>query len=464
MYQNKLITLFQSLSAKDLRDLKKFVRSPYHNARKDVIALFDSLRNSPLKDLHEEHLHQALFPDQPFDKKELAYVMNYLMKVIENYLAIQHLEANPEQKELAIAKEALARQQKNIFFRKVEKASKLLSEDGIHTIEAHQLQYELEMMLCDQQMNEERGESLNLKKPSERLENIVIAATIRQACSLLTHANISETAYDYGLLHHLLPYLESPEKTHLLDQPVIALNYHSYKTLKENDVDHFQQLKQLLITHRASLPRRDLKNFYTISINFSIKQLNSGQGDYVREAFGLYQKALEDDVLLDHNSLSQFHYKNIAALGLGLKEYDWVEQFLIDYRDKLEEPYQTLNFNYNLAKLHYEKGEFQAALELLQAVKYDESLPNLTSRILLMKIFYELDEREVLDSYLNSFEGMVRRQRKLGYHKTSYLNLISFMRRILHLNPYDDAARQRLKLAIDDKNPLPEKKWLLAKL
>ena len=79
------------------------------------------------------------------------------MKVIEDYFAIQHLEANPEQKEFAIAKEALARQQKNIFVQKVEKASKLLSAGGINTIESHQLQYELEMIQCDQQITEHRG-------------------------------------------------------------------------------------------------------------------------------------------------------------------------------------------------------------------------------------------------------------------------------------------------------------------
>ncbi|WP_020535939.1 hypothetical protein [Lewinella cohaerens] len=464
MNQKKLITLFQSLTAKDLRNLKKFVRSPYHNTREDVILLFDLLRSSPLEELNEERLFSALFPQKVFDKKELAYVLNYLMKVIEDYFAVQYLEANQEEREFAIAKEALARQQKNIFFRKVEKASKLLSVGGINTIESHQLKYELEMILCDQQMNEERGASLNLKQPSERLESIVIASILRQACSLLTHENISKTSYDYELLHHILPYLESPEKTHLVNQPVIALYYHSYKTLKEDDINHFQELKQMLIAFRASLSKRDLKNFYIISINFSIKQLNSGNGDYVREAFNLYQKALEDDVLLDHGVLSQFHYKNIAALGLGLKAYDWVEQFLIKYREKLKTQYQALNFNYNFAKLQYEKGEYEAALKLLQAVKYDESLPNLTSRILLMKIFYELDEREVLASYLNSFEGMVRRQRKLGYHKNSYLNLISFMRRMLHLNPYDNLARQKLRTAIENKNPLPEKKWLLTKL
>jgi hypothetical protein len=464
MLQNKLIALFQALRPKDLRNLKKFVRSPYHNTRQDVIALFDVLRASDLDKITEENLHQALFPQRAFNKKELAYVMNYLMKVIENYFAVQHLEAQPALQQFAIAKEALARRQKNIFQQKIGKAATLLAAEGITTIESHQLQYELEMALCDQQMNEERGASLNLKQPSDRLESIAIASLLRQACSMLTHENISEVAYEYSLLHHLLPYLESPENSYLLKQAVIALYYHSYKMLKEADVLHFQQLKGLLLTHRESLSSRDLKNFYIISINFSIKQLNSGQSSYVQEAFDLYQKALEDEVLLDHGSISQFHYKNIAALGLGLKAYDWVEAFLIQYREKLEGQYQALNFNYNFAKLHYEKGEYEAALELLQAVKYDESLPNLTSRILLLKIFYELDEKEVLSSYLNSFEGMVRRQIKVSYHKKSYLNLIAFMRRILNTNPYDKAARQKLRMAIADKKPLPEKKWLLAKL
>ena len=464
MYENKLISLFKTLSSKELRELKQFVRSPFHNPKEDVVRLFDELRKANMATLNEEKLHQAIFPGSPFNKKALAYVMNYLMKVIEDYFAIQAFYNNEAQRVSSVAKVALEHQQESIFHLKVKKAKKLLNESGLENIETHQLHYELEMALCDQQKNQVRGEALNLKQPSSRLEIIVISTMLRQACSLLAHENLAAISYEHGLLNHILAYLESPEQKHLLDLPVIALHYFSYKTLKEDAIEHFKKLKELLLINSKCFTQNDLKNFYAIGINFSIKQLNKGNRAYVREAFDLYQKALQEEVLLEHATLSQFHYKNIAALGLGLKEYDWVEHFLIDYHHYLEPKNRTHNFNYNFAKLHYEKGEYKAAMHLLQAVKYDDSLPNLTSKILLMKIYYELDEKKVLDSYLNSFEGMVRRQKKLGYHKKNYLNLISIMKKLLNLNLYDKAAVQKFKAFIATKDRLPEKKWLLMQL
>jgi len=461
MQENKLIRLFKTLSGKELRDLKKFVRSPFHNPKEEVIRLFDVLRTANLDTLTEEKLHAAVYPDTPFNKKSLAYAMNYLMKVIEDYFSIQDFYRNKARRVYSIAKVALEHQQENIFHLKVKKAKQLLAKSGLDNIATQQLQYELEMALCDQQKNQIRGEALNLKQPSSRLEVIIISTTLRQACSLLAHENMAAISYEHGLLNHILAYLESPAQRHLLDLPLIALHYFSYKTLKENETAHFQKLKELLALHSKGFTQEELKNFYAIGINFSIKQLNEGNRPYIREAFDLYQKALKEKVLLEHGTLSQFHYKNIAALGIGLKAYDWVEGFLTDYRPYLDAKNRTLNFNYNLAKLHYEKGEYEAAMHLLQAVKYDDSLPNLTSKILLMKIYYELDEKNALDSYLKSFEGMVRRQKKLGYHKANYLNLISIMRKLLNLNHYDKAAVEKFRAFIAEKDRLPEKKWLL---
>ena len=34
--------------------------------------------------------------------------------------------------------------------------------------------------------------------------------------------------------------------------------------------------------------------------------------------------------------MSRFTYKNIVALGLGLKEFDWVEKFIADWQPRLE--------------------------------------------------------------------------------------------------------------------------------
>lgn len=462
--KNKLISLFKTLSAQELRDLSRFVRSPFHNQRADVITLFDILRKAKLEQLTEELLFVQVFTNTVFNKKKLAYVMNELMKVIEDYFAIQVLQKDPIRRQFYIAKAALEHGQENVFQAKIKKAKDLLAKQELDNLDTRYLQYQIEMDLYNQKKSSRRDASLNLQQPSKDLDVFLIGAKLRQACLLLSHEKTTGLKYDYDLLHQILKHLELPAQQPLLNIPAIALYYFSYKALKEAKAAHFDQLKNLLEQHQTSFSKIELKDFYAIGLNFFIKQLNDGQDQYLRAAFEWYRKALEEGMLLEQGVLSQVHYKHIAALGLRLKEFDWVKDFIFKYRSFLNPKQRELHFTYNLAKWHYEKGELELAMDLVRPAKYDDSLSNLTSKILLMKIYYDLNELAVLDSYLKSFEQTVRRQRKLGYHKARYLELIAVMSKLLKVNFYDKKKVQQLEDLVLGMDKLLEKTWLLDRI
>lgn len=464
MHKNKLFLLFKSLSTSELRALRQFVRSPFHNQREDVGLLFNALEKANLEKLKEELLFRKVYPKEAFDKKKLAYVMNYLLKVIEDFFAISELQKNESQRQFWIAKAALAHGQENIFHQKIKKAKGILEKETLNNLKTEELKYEMEMELYHLKKNQIRGVDLGLKKSSQHLDIFLIGTKLRQACLLLAHQNTSKMNYQYDLLNAILDYIETPENLHLLDFPAISLYYFSYKTLAKEKATYFEKLKVLLFKYQDCFTKVELKDFYSIGLNFCIKQINNGKSEYIKVLYEWYRKALQEEVLLEHGVLSQVHYKHITALGLDMKEYDWVKKFILEYKSKIELQNRDSNFNYNMAKWHFEKGDFGTAMQLLQVVKYDDILPHLTSKILWMKIYYELGEFDVLSSYLKSFESAVRRQRKIGYQKTNYLNVISIMRKILNVNPFDKNSIKEIELKIEKEKILPEKKWFLAKV
>lgn len=462
--KNKLISLFKTLVAQELRDLSRFVRSPFHNQRADVIALFDILRKAKLEHLTEESLFAQVFPNDAFNKKKLATVMYELMKIIEAYFAIQVLQKEPIRQQFYMAKVALEHGQENIFQSKIKKAKDLLAKQGLDNLETRYLQYQIEMEVYNQKKNRRGDPSVNLEQPSENLDVFLMGSKLRQACLLLSHEKTTKIEYDYDLLHQILKHLESPAQQHLLREPLIALYYFSYKALKEEKAIYFEQLKNLLEAHQTCFTQVELKDFYVIGINFFIKQLNDGQDQYLSAAFEWYRKALEEGVLLEQGVLSGVYYRHMVALGLRLKEFDWVKDFIFKYRSFLNPKQRKLHFTDNLAKWHYEKGELEKAMDLVRPAKYVDSLSNLTSKILLMKIYYDLEERDVLDSYLKSFEHTVRRQRKSGYHKEHYLQMIAVMSKLLKVNFYDKAAVHQLEDLVLGIDRLLEKKWFLERI
>ena len=88
MYDSQLLDYFSILTSADRRELRKFVRSPFHNQREDVIQLFDYVDNNVehgQQKLRKEAVFACIFPDLPFEAKRLNYAMSFLTKVIEAY-------------------------------------------------------------------------------------------------------------------------------------------------------------------------------------------------------------------------------------------------------------------------------------------------------------------------------------------------------------------------------------------
>ena len=95
---------------------------------------------------------------------------------------------------------------------------------------------------------------------------------------------------------------------------------------------------------------------------------------------------------------------------------------------------------------------------------YDDILLTLVAKTMLLKIYYELDEINALDSLLGSMHTYLQRKKVMGYHQSNYKNIIRYTRRLLRVAPYDDNQKQKLKAEIEQTNPLTERKWLLEQL
>ncbi|MEM1218185.1 MAG: hypothetical protein AAGH79_04710, partial [Bacteroidota bacterium] len=191
---------------------------------------------------------------------------------------------------------------------------------------------------------------------------------------------------------------------------------------------------------------------------------NLGRKRYMQDLFELYQNGLQAQVFVENGQLSRFTYNNIIIAGLKRKAFDWVYQFIYDYKDQLEEKHRESSFRYNLAKYYFDKGDYQGAMPLLLQWEYNDVLQNLNAKIMLAKMYYETEERESLEHALNSFQTYIYRKKILGYHRDIYLNFAQFLRKVLMVNPYDKNSIGTLRTAIQEQKALTEREWLVQQL
>ena len=462
MRNSRLIQLMDSLSSKELRQLRKVVRSPFFNQRQDLIRLFDFLTEQLLiiKQIpSKEKASQYIYPKEKYDPQRIRFLMSLLTKTIEKYLAYQAFDEDEIGVKLKLAQVYREKKLDNFFNKTVADASNILEKQQLRNGTHYSNKYEIQNEKYLHTSLGKRNIEQNLQLISDNLDIAYISMKLKQTCISLSHQTVYKKDYNFNFLPELIKPLVTSE---LLDVPAIGAYYHCYHALIDlKNEHHFQSLKTIILDNAACFSNREIQDLFLLAINYCIRKVNNGKKEFAQIGLDLYKTGLKKEILYTDGYLTPYTYRNIIALGLIIKEYEWVENFLHDYKIALEKKHRESIFSFNLAKLEYERKNFDHALSLLQQSHYKDLLLNLAAKTITLKIYYELNEYKLLDSHLDSMKIFIRRKKIIGYHKKNYLNLIYYVKALTELNYYDAQAKKTLIQKIETEEILMEKAWLL---
>ena len=467
MLQSRLLELFLCLSKKEIRDLRKFVNSPFHNQRQDVVQLFEYLashaRASRKKVLQKEIVFAKIYENTPFEEKRMRYLMSFLYKIIQSFLSYQAYQSDSLLAQKSLLQAMRQKGKDRLFESSLRNAQEALTKQGYRHPDFHLQAFQIQEEQYLFKASENRLTDLGLQEASQQLDVFFIANKFKHAALALAHQQVGQSQLQLDFLEFTLAQVD--EDPSYLEQVAVSVYYHCVKMmLKTEALPHFSALRNLMQKHQAQFPVLELRALYIFALNFCIKRLNAQEGFFKREAFSIYQEGLDNGVFYDNGRLSRFNYKNIVALGLGLEEYDWVAQFIEKYKDDLDPKVRESTYNFNLALLHYKTLNYTKVMAHLQRIDTDDVLNNLNARRMLACIYYEQGQTDPLYSLLDSFQNYIYRKRQLGYHKNHYLNFIKFMRRLLQKEQYNTEQLQKLKAEITATQDIVEKVWFLEKL
>lgn len=467
MKKSRLVSILRAFSKKEMKELKKWLLSPVHNQREDVVIFLDYLTKARHleedKYLEKEKVFHKVYTNEVYDDAKMRQVMHFLLKAVEEFLIYQDIIEDEVR-----AKSSLI----NIYWkRRLDKAC----EKAIKTVEQLQEKQKFrnghffrnEYLIQQERYNYLSGFKrieLNLQEMSDALDATYIADKLRQSALMLAHQNVYTADYEIGLLNEVLQYVEQRE---LLRIPPIAIYYYIYKTNNEKKVpEHFFNLKREIIENGRFFPKSEIRDIYLLTINYCINRMNAGFKNFLREAFELYKEGFDQKILITDNLISRWTFLNVVINGTLLKEFDWVENFVQNFEIYLEERYRENTVHYSLAKLYFEKGDYNASMRLLIQYEYDEILMNLNAKIMLLKMYYEQEEYDALESLIESMRAYIQRKKVMGYHRENFTNFLKMTKNLIKVNPYSKTEKEKLKTEIENVNPIivTERKWLLEQL
>ena len=279
---------------------------------------------------------------------------------------------------------------------------------------------------------------------------------------MLTRQNFLNSEYTTRLREEIMAHLKNSDYS---EHPAIEIYHMVLLTLvEEQNENHFRKLLQLLKEYPKFFAPEELRDLYFLAQNYCTKKINQGHRSYLRDYFNLSKLLLEKDLVYENGYILPSSFKNIVTVGLRLEEYDWVENFIYTYKNKLAPKYRENAFTYNLAWLHFFKEEYRKTLRLLSHVEYMDVYYILDSKILLLKTYFELEDVDAFFSLCDSFYVYLRRNELISaYQKNICLNFVKYVKRLMRARLGDNRASQGLLAEIRDASQVASISWLLKK-
>jgi len=466
--KSQLVLIYRSLNKGDVRQLTKWLDSPMHNQREDVKKLhvyFTSNKDRLYKtsSLTKTRIWKKIFPGEVFDDARLRQTFHWALKAVMGFLAYDNWSRKEIEPNIALINELNHRRLPGMTERTIKRTIKSLEAAPLRNETYFRNRYQLEQELDYYQDYFQVRAKPRFQEVADNLDITYLIEKLRASWNMLYQQRLYRTEYEIRFLEEVVNYVQSLE---LENYPVLAIHYYGYQGFTEDD--HSGRTIGLLRTavekHGHLLPDNDRRHVIVMAINLCVANMNKGREAFIREAFEWNRIGLDQNVISLDEKINRHNFWNIVAIAIKLEEYHWAESFIDQYAYQLEEDIRENTEQFAKANLKYGRQDLAAAMGLLIMVDFKHPVYNLSAKILLAKIYYELGEFDALDSQIDTTLKYIRRKELADVQRNNYRNIILMIRQLARLNPHDPKNKTSLRERIEETTPLTEKKWLLEQI
>ncbi|PHN02698.1 hypothetical protein [Flavilitoribacter nigricans] len=474
MYSSKLLNLLKTLSAEEMRWMAKFVRSPYHNSNKEVIALFDHLRKFHPKcdsaSLSRDRIFQKIWPQTPYQDRQLRLLMFRLSNLIEAFLVAQQVKQDQIRYDQLLVSALAERDLYDLFVQKNQALTETLEQQPLRDERYYELLWQLKLQWTS------HPETVRLQIPTkhlhetgELLDSFYAIAKLRYSSDLLNRQNILPENYSIFLLEELRKL--APENAAFQDNKVVLL-YCDLLHLIEQPLNeaYYRRFEANFTLHQDLLKRIDRGAMLRCLINAATQLYIAGKTSYLNNQYQWFLSGLEADLFTENGRLPESTFLNIVVTATILRKVDWTRDFIDQYSALMS----ANMLNFAKAYWHFSRREFQESNTFLARVKEQDFSHQLRKKLLSVRNHFEIfcNDYSYYSLFLDesrAFEKFVRRNEQLTERRAkAYLNFLTCVRKIGKLRSENKRVEEKQKARLIEEiaglQPLEARPWLLEKI
>jgi hypothetical protein len=485
MIKHKAIEILRTLTVHDIRKLNKFVNSAYFNRSNPVKELYKhTIKFYPefnQKGFTKEKLYHKISQGKGFNDSTFRGLLHDLQKLIYKFLVIESLEADPLTYEVKLIKELCDRKYWAIAKSQVKNARDIIQNNNadynyyLNNYLLESYAYNIESEIASVRKKKESTNQLNLLSKSDSFLGLF---TITEFISEYVNTIVLSSKYNLDVSDCLIhKQIEAIGMKKFINCMAVAghMSYvvELYGALLEAFMDMkkdslYLSYKGKVEKHQKQLSHEELASHYSNLINYlNIKKNQRSSKKLALELCIIYEQFLQLELYVDDkiDYLRTDLFRAILLNALECKNFEWAENFIKLYIDKVPEPLRNDMHNYSLSQYYHARRKSKEALECIEKVQSSNFIIKYDAYSLKAMIFYEYTNPQAALDFLRTYSEYLRKDTFFSnIRKVPYKNFIRFTKVLLKaLDCEDPLECDYIKEQILRTEDLVNKEWLLEK-
>jgi len=474
----KIFQIISAFSKEERKEFEYFIQSPYLTSSRDyhslLKAIYSFYNNSVrIKEITNEEFYGMIFSGKKYNNKTFRNRLNELTVLAKRFLIQKALENEKPIKDLLLLRSLKERKLFRLFRNEFERVNEEIEKSFSKAYYNSEIKVLSAFVYLENQDFNKLFESY--KESTDYmllffLENyfvFMIEFENEKHYGLNTDRNIA-----YDILNNLKAdkFIKTLEARNDKNYLVLFLNYYLYRSFHDlTDEISFKKFSDILFRNLDNLSYEQKNTYFGYMISRYFMISNSGKPEVLKDVFKLYNIKLKIGLYSELNEIRypSTAYRDYIVVGLKLKKYRWVKDFIEKYSGELPKEIRNDEINMAYARLYLFKKEYDNALKYLNELKTSNYLYLLDASRIKLRIHF--DKSNFDDAFLEI-------DRVKYYIKNNSRKIALSVRKysLLFIDIYSDLLRLKLnsdKTGIDFltdkilKNPsLVSKEWFNEKI
>jgi len=466
---------FNKFTKDELKEFRKFINSPYFNSNKSIIKLFEYL-HSKYPNISEEHISYAAISRNVFSEKKINQagirkLISEFMKIMEEYFMQSGLQIDIIANRISLLNKLRERGLNKRFEMNMKELYKMQKkffqrDDTYYINQSHLEQQYFEFNIT----RFRKKYAKSLQSISDMRDYSFVFSKLHTFFAMFTNEMSGKKKFDRKFFNEIMMFVETNKNLISRRHPNIYIIYLVVLMHETSNDKFFYDLKKYLETNEKKFTKSNLSYYYNYLISYCMHKINKGDVKFREFAFDLYKTRLKKNLFLINNIITDQEFTSVVNTVIALKEFDWLDEFIEKYKNKLDTEFAKDIYNLTKAKIFFSKKNYKQVFEHLKNVEFKDPVYYFNSKLLLARVYYDSKEFNGLNYIIENLRQYIRENKTLSNDNIAIIKTFNrYIQQLIKLNEKNSKdklfAKVILKKELDnEKSFVANKSWFYEKL